>query len=345
MTDNDRTEISDLGEFGLIEHLTANFELKQAFSLKGIGDDAAVVDHQGRLTVVTTDLLLEHVHFDLMYMPMKHLGYKKCCGQPGDLYAMNAEPKQITVSVALSNRFSVEAMEELYDGIHIACERYGVDLIGGDTSSSVKGLVISVTALGEANEDELVYRDGANPAIFSVSGDLGAAYMGLQLLEREKRIYIENPQIQPDLEGHPYIVGRQLKPEARRDVIELLREKGLKPTSMIDLSDGLSSDLQHICRQSGTGALVYESKLPIHEETYNMALEFHMDPTTAMLNGGEDYELLFTLPADESYKVLEMEGITIIGKITDASEGSDWKQKTETNRKCRPRVESSGVKV
>jgi thiamine-monophosphate kinase len=317
-----RTEIGTLGEFGLIRHLTKNFEIQNAFTIKGVGDDAAVIDNQGKLTVVSTDLLLEHVHFDLMYMPLKHLGYKSVIVNLSDIYAMNAEPKQITVSIAVSSRFSVEALEELYDGILIACERYGVDLVGGDTSSSVKGLVISVTAIGEANETELVYRSGAQPGdIICVSGSLGAAYMGLQLLEREKRIYIDNPAIQPNLEGHSYLVEKQLKPEARKDIIALLREENWQPTAMIDVSDGLSSDLRHICEQSGTGALIYESKLPIHEETYNMALEFHLDPTTAALNGGEDYELLFTLPAKAAARMLELPDMHIIGVVKEAGEG------------------------
>lgn len=324
-----RTEIGTLGEFGLIKHLTKNFEIQNAFTLKGVGDDAAVIDNQGKLTVVSTDLLLEHVHFDLMYMPMKHLGYKSVVVNLSDIYAMNAEPKQITVSIAASSRFSVEALEELYEGIHIACERYGVDLVGGDTSSSVKGLVISVTAIGEANEAELVYRSGAQPGdIICVSGSLGAAYMGLQLLEREKRIYIENPNIQPDLAGHTFLVEKQLKPEARKDLIELLKQENMLPTAMIDLSDGLSSDLRHICEQSGTGAMIYESKIPIHEETYDMALEFHLDPTTAALNGGEDYELLFTMPASAAARLLEMNDVHIIGLVKDASEGIKMETKS-----------------
>lgn len=322
MENTPRTEISTLGEFGLIHHLTKNFELQHAFSVKGIGDDAAVIDNTGKLTVISTDLLLEHVHFDLLYTPLKHLGYKSVVVNLSDIYAMNAEPRQITVSIAVSNRFSVEALEELYEGIYKACEYYQVDLVGGDTTSSVKGMVISITAIGEATDDALVYRDGARPGdLICVSGNLGAAYMGLQLLEREKRIHIENPEIQPDLSDHAYIVGRHLKPEARRDIIAAFSTAGLQPTAMIDLSDGLSNDLRHICEQSGTGAIVYEKQLPIHEDTFSMATTFNIHPTTAALNGGEDYELLFTIAPDKADLLQDIPHVTVIGTIQERDSG------------------------
>jgi len=272
--------------------------------------------------------LLEHVHFDLMYTPLIHLGYKSVIVNLSDIYAMNATPKQVTVSIAVSNRFSVEALEELYEGIHKACDYYKVDLVGGDTTSSVKGLVISVTAIGEAPEEDLVYRDGAKQGdLICVSGDLGGAYLGLQLLERENKIYIEPPEIQPELEKHTYIVGRHLKPEARYDVIQALKENGIKPTAMIDLSDGLSSDLRHICKASKVGALIDEAQLPIQDSAFDMALEFHIDPTTAMLNGGEDYELLFTVAPENKSKLEAIPGITIIGEIMDTAHDIQLKTK------------------
>lgn len=329
MNENSRTEIGSLGEFGLINHLTRNFELKNAFSVKGIGDDAAVIDNQGNMTVVSTDLLVEHIHFDMIYTPLKHLGYKSVVVNLSDIVAMNAKPRQVTVSIAVSNRFSVEALEELYDGIHKACEFYDVDLVGGDTTSSVKGLVISVTAIGEAPEDKLVYRDGAQPGdLVCVSGDLGAAYLGLQLLEREKRIYIENPGIQPELDKHTYLVGRHLKPEARTDVIRSLEELAIRPTAMIDVSDGISSEIRHICKASDTGVVIEEAALPIREESYNMALEFHIDPTTAALNGGEDYEILFTVSPSERHKMESLPLVTIIGEIKGKEEGLKLKSKS-----------------
>jgi thiamine-monophosphate kinase len=322
MENTPRTEISTLGEFGLIHHLTKNFELQHAFSVKGIGDDAAVIDNAGKMTVVSTDLLIEQVHFDLLYTPLQHLGYKSVVVNLSDIYAMNAEPRQITVSIAMSNRFSVEALEELYEGIYKACEYYKVDLVGGDTTSSVKGMVISITAIGEANEEALVYRNGARPGdLICVSGNLGAAYMGLQLLEREKRIHIENPEIQPDLSDHTYIVGRHLKPEARWDVTAAFAKTGLKPTAMIDLSDGLSNDLHHICDQSATGAIVFEKQLPIHEDTFSMATTFNVPPTTAALNGGEDYELLFTVAQDQAHLLSDIPNITVIGEIREKDAG------------------------
>ena len=317
------TPLSSLGEFGLIDHLSKSFEIKQDSTLKGIGDDAAVIDHQDKCTVVSTDLLIEGVHFDLSFMPLKHLGYKAVVVNLSDVYAMNATPTQLTVSLAISNRFSVEALDELYAGIKHACDTYGVDLVGGDTTSSLKGLNISVTAIGQAKKEELIYRDGAKAGDFiCVSGDLGAAYMGLQILNREKQVYLENPEMQPELDKHKLLVGRQLKPEARKDVIAYFKEHNIRPTAMIDVSDGLSSDLMHICKQSDVGCHVYEANVPVHNETYNQALEFNMDPITAALSGGEDYELLFSVsPSDES-KINNQEiDIAIIGKIVEKDKG------------------------
>jgi len=325
-----RTEISSLGEFKLIDHLTQNFEVRDAFTVKGIGDDAAVIDNAGKLTVVTTDMLVEGIHFDLMYTPLKHLGYKSIVVNLSDVYAMNAIPHQVTVSLAISNRFSVEALEELYDGIHHACSYYDVDLVGGDTTSSLKGLIISVTAIGDANENELTYRNGARDGdLVCVSGDLGAAYLGLQLLEREKSIYLENANIQPDFENKKYIIGRMLKPEARKDMIEFFRDQQIKPTSMIDISDGLSSEMMHICKQSGCGAILYETDIPIHEETYDQAMQFNIEPTTCALNGGEDYELLFTIDPADAPKIAANPAISVIGKIVPAANGLFLKTKND----------------
>ncbi|MFN8277080.1 MAG: thiamine-phosphate kinase [Chitinophagales bacterium] len=316
------TPVSKLGEFGLIEHLTRQFSLTNSSSLKGVGDDAAVMDYSGEATVVSTDLLVEGVHFDLAYVPLMHLGYKAVVVNLSDIYAMNAQPKQITVSLALSSKFTVEALEELYAGIAHACKQYGVDLVGGDTTSSTSGLVISVTALGVGKKEALVYRNGARPGdLIAVSGDLGAAYLGLQLLEREKQVFLENPEVQPDFEGNEYLVGRFLRPEARRDVLAFFDDMELRPTSMMDISDGLSSDLMHICKQSGVGAVLQEARLPIAEEAYHQALAFNMDPTTCMLNGGEDYELLFTIAPEDETKLTGSELVTIVGEITAASEG------------------------
>ena len=316
-----RTELSELGEFGLIEYLTKNVQLKNKSSIKGVGDDAAVLKHQKR-TVVSTDLLVEKVHFDLIYTPLKHLGYKAVVVNLSDIYAMNARPTQITVSLAISNRFSVEAVNELYAGIHHACEVYGVDLIGGDTTSSVQGLTISITAISEAAEEELVYRDTANIGdLICVTGFLGGAYVGLQLLEREKQIYLDNPQMQPDLENKDYIVGRLLKPEARKDIYEFFQKNQLIPTSMIDISDGLSSDLLHICRQSDVGAFIEEKQLPIAQETSVKAMDFKLPPTTCALHGGEDYELLFTINPKDVEKIRYMLDIRIIGEITKPEDG------------------------
>ena len=317
-----RTELSDLGEFGLIESLSKDVKLKNKSSLKGIGDDAAVVDHGDKKTVISTDLLVEGIHFDLVYTPLKHLGYKAVVVNLSDIYAMNAKPTQITVSLAVSNRFSVEAVHELYSGIHLACELYGVDLIGGDTTSSLKGLTISITALGEADADKIVYRDTAQIGdLLCVTGFLGGAYVGLQLLEREKQIYMDDPNMQPDLENKDYIVGRLLKPEARKDIYEFFQKVDLLPSSMIDISDGLSSDLIHICRQSNVGAFVEEKSLPIAQETSMKAMDFKLPPTTCALHGGEDYELLFTIKPEDADKIKFTMEIRIIGEITKAEDG------------------------
>lgn len=317
-----RTEISTLGEFGLIDHLTKNFEINNASTIVGVGDDAAVIDHFGKQTVITTDLLLEGIHFDLMYMPLKHLGYKSIVVNLSDIYAMNATPTHVTVSIGISNRFSVEALNEFYEGIYAACEKYNVDLVGGDTSSSQKGFVISVTAIGEIASDKFVKRSTANNGdLICVSGDLGAAFLGLTLLEREKNIYLENPQIQPDLEGEDYIVGRLLKPEARRDIIEFFEKQNILPTSMMDISDGLSSEILHICNQSNLGCVLYEDKLPIAEQTRNAAFKFNLDPTVCALNGGEDYELIFTIKQEDYSKLETNESISVVGYCKNIEEG------------------------
>jgi thiamine-monophosphate kinase len=317
-----RTEISSLGEFGLIEHLTRNIELQNASSIVGVGDDAAVIDHFGKQTVITTDLLVEGIHFDLMYTPLKHLGYKSVVVNLSDIYAMNATPTQITVSIAFSNRFSVEALSEFYEGIYAACEKYGVDLVGGDTSSSQKGFVISVTAIGEVTPGKYVRRDTAQKGdLICCSGDLGAAYVGLLFLEREKQIYLESPQVQPDLEGESYVIGRLLKPEARKDIIEFLEIQNIVPTSMMDISDGLSSEILHICEQSQLGCVLYEEKLPIAEEMRKAAFKFEIDPTACALSGGEDYELLFTMSQSDYEKIVLNEQISVIGYMTDTEEG------------------------
>jgi thiamine-monophosphate kinase len=316
-----RTEITTLGEFGLIEHLTRNIELQNASSVLGVGDDAAVIDHFGKQTVVTTDMLAEGIHFDLMYTPLKHLGYKSVIVNLSDIYAMNAQPTQILLSLAFSNRFSLEALSEFYEGVYAACEKYGVDLIGGDTTSSQKGFIISVTALGEVAPGEFVKRSTARKGdLICVSGDLGGAFLGLTLLEREKKIYLESPQVQPDLENESYIVGRILKPEARKDIIAYLADKKIVPTSMIDVSDGLSSELLHICRQSNLGCMIYEEKIPVHEDARKAAYKFGLDPTACALSGGEDYELLFTLTQEDYEKIVLNEEIAVIGYMTDAEE-------------------------
>ncbi len=316
------TPVSQLGEFGLIEHITKNFRHVNDSTLKGIGDDAAVIDSEGKKTVVSTDLLVEGIHFDLMYTPLKHLGYKSVVVNLSDIYAMNAVPKQITVSIAISSRFTVEAIDELYAGIEHACKNYKVDLIGGDTTSSLSGLIISVTAIGVANAEDLVYRNGAKEGdLVCVTGDLGAAYLGLQILEREKRIYLEHPEVQPELENSDYLIGKQLKPEARKEVLKFFKDMNLKPTSMIDLSDGLSSDILHICKQSGVGCDLFEAQIPVSEDAYHMALKFNLDPITCALNGGEDYELLFTIEPEDETKIADEDTFSIIGTITKKENG------------------------
>ena len=319
---SERTEISSLGEFGLIEHLTKNIEIQNASTILGVGDDAAVIDHFGKQTVVTTDLLVEGVHFDLMYTPLKHLGYKSVIVNLSDIYAMNAVPTQITLSLGISNRFSVEALDEFYEGVYAACNKYNVDLVGGDTTSSQKGFIISVTAIGEVTPDKFVRRDTAQKGdLICVSGDLGAAYVGLLFLEREKKIFMESPQVQPDLEGESYVIGRLLKPEARKDIVAFLADKEIMPTSMIDISDGLSSEVIHLCRDSRLGCVLYEEKIPVAEEMKKAAFKFEIDPTACALSGGEDYELLFTLPQAEYEKLVLNEQISVVGYMTAEEEG------------------------
>lgn len=311
------TKLEELGEFGLIKHLTQHIELQNKSSLRGVGDDAAVIEYKNKQTVVSTDLLVEDIHFDLLYMPFKHLGYKAAAVNFSDIYAMNANPKQMTVSLAVSNKISIEALEELYEGILLACDIYGVDLVGGDTTSSSSGLIISVTVLGEVEKEEIVYRDGAKENdLICVSGDLGGAFMGLQLLEREKQIFQENSKIQPDFSGYDYVLERQLKPEPRKEIVDLFKKLEVKPTAMIDVSDGLSSDLLHICSQSEKGCTIYEDKLPIDASTYNLAEEMSLDPIICALNGGEDYELLFTISLDDYKKIKDQKELTVIGHIT-----------------------------
>jgi thiamine-monophosphate kinase len=320
---NQRTEISSLGEFGLIDHLTKNIELQNASSIVGVGDDGAVIDHFGKQTVISTDLLVEGVHFDLIYTPLKHLGYKSVIANISDIYAMNATPTQLVISLGLSNRFSVESVDELYEGIYAACEKYGVDLVGGDTTSSQKGLIISITAIGEVTPDTFVKRSTAQKGdLICVSGDLGASYIGLLFLEREKKIYLESPGVQPDLEGEAYVVGRLLKPEARKDIIEFLAAQKIQPTSMMDISDGLSSEILHICKQSELGCVLYEEKIPIAEATKQAAFKFELDPTACALSGGEDYELIFTIPQSEYDKLVLNEQISVVGYMTDAEQGA-----------------------
>lgn len=317
-----RTEISKFGEFGLIRHLTEKFNIKHSSTVKGVGDDAAVLDYENKKILVTTDLLLEGIHFDLVYVPITHLGYKAAVVNFSDIYAMNGIPKQITVSLGVSKRFSVEDLEQLYEGIQLACNRYGVDLIGGDTSASLTGLAISITCIGEGEADKIVYRNGAKENdLVCVTGDLGSAYMGLQLLEREKMVFSGNEEAQPDFEGKDYILQRQLRPEARKDIVEVLHEKGIVPTSMIDISDGLSSELLHICTQSNVGCRIYEDKIPISYQAVLMAEELNMNIVTAALNGGEDYELLFTASMADYDKIVAMEGVSIIGHMTKPALG------------------------
>ena len=320
---SERTEVSSLGEFGLIDHLTKNIEIHNASSILGVGDDAAVIDHFGKQTVITNDLLVEGVHFDLMYTPLKHLGYKTVAVNVSDICAMNAIPTQIILGIGFSNRFSVEALDEFYEGVYAACDAYKVDLIGGDTTSSQKGFIISCTAIGEVTPDKYITRKGAAKGeLLCVTGDLGAAYLGLILLEREKKIYLENPQIQPDLEGEKYIVGRILKPEARIDIVEFFAKNNITPTAMVDISDGLSSEILHLCKQSGVGCVLYEEKLPIAEDTRSAAFKFNLDPTACALSGGEDYELLFTLKQDDYDKISSNADISVVGYLTDEEAGA-----------------------
>lgn len=317
-----RTPVSELGEFGLINHLTKNIETKNSSTIKGIGDDAAVIFSGDKQTLIATDLLIEDVHFNLSYVPLKHLGYKAVMVNLSDIYAMNAKAEHITVSIAVSNRFPLEAIEELYQGILLACKTYKVDLIGGDTTSSTKGMLISITATGTAKPKEIVYRNGAKPTdLIVVSGDLGGAYLGLQVLEREKEVFKVNPQNQPDLAQYSYIIERQLKPEARKDIIELLKKLKVKPTSMIDISDGLSSELFHICTQSKTGCKIYEDKIPLDPQVISTCEEFQIDSTMVALSGGEDYELLFTIPIEEFDKIKANPNLTVIGHITEQENG------------------------
>lgn len=333
-----KTSISQLGEFGLIDHLTQHFQITQSSTLKGIGDDAAILDFAGKKTVVSTDLLIEGVHFDLAYMPLKHLGYKAVVVNLSDICAMNAKPTQITVSVAVSNRFPLEALEELFEGITLAANHYKVDVIGGDTTSSQKGLIISITAIGEAEENELTYRDGAQSTdLLVVTGDLGAAYMGLQVLEREKQVFLVNPNSQPDLDQYAYLVERQLRPEARTDVRTLLHALEIKPTSMIDISDGLSSEIMHICKKSKVGCNLYEEKLPLDPQFISVCEEFNIDSTTVAINGGEDYELLFTISINDFDKIKANPNFTVIGHMTQESEGIHLITRANTKIELRAR--------
>ena len=317
-----RTSLEQLGEFGLIEHLTKNFDITQSSTVRSIGDDAAVLDHGSKQIVVTTDLLVENVHFDLSYVPLKHLGYKAVIVNLSDVYAMNAMATQITVSIAVSNRFPLEALEALYEGIETAAKFYNIDVVGGDTTSSTTGLIISVTAIGEVLKDDVVLRTGAKPNdLVVVTGDIGAAYMGLQVLEREKEVFKVNPQNQPDLDPYTYIIERQLKPEARKDVVELLKQLEVKPTSMIDISDGLSSEIMHICKQSDVGVEIYENKIPLDPQVISTCEEFNIDSTTIALNGGEDYELLMTVAQEDFPKIKGNPNLTVIGYITEKARG------------------------
>lgn len=324
MSKEKQTSISELGEFGLIDRLTKDIHLKNSSTKKGVGDDAALLDFGTKQVVLSTDLLTEGVHFNLMYVPLKHLGYKAVAVNVSDICAMNAVPTQITVSIAVSSKFSVEAIEEIYRGIHLACENYGVDLVGGDTTSSLTGLTISITVLGEVEKGNEVYRAGAKPNdLLCVSGDLGGAYMGLQLLERENEVFKVNPNVQPQFSGYDYILQRQLKPEARVDMVAAFRKLGVKPTSMIDISDGLSSEILHLCKNSDVGCNLYEDKIPLDSQTKQMAEELNINPLVAALNGGEDYELLFTISQSDFEKIKNDPDITIIGHMTDAGEGTN----------------------
>lgn len=326
-----RTEISDLGEFGLIDRLSEKVKIKNSSTIQGIGDDAAVIDAGDHVKVISTDLLMEGIHFDLSYVPLPHLGFKAVAVNVSDIAAMNAIPKQITVSIGLSNRFSVEAVDALYEGINAACEHYGVDLVGGDTTASGSGLAISITAIGEAKKEDITYRSGAKASdILCVTGDLGAALIGLQILEREKQVFLSNPDMKPELDKYTIVTGRQLKPDARMDIVHELKELGVKPTSMMDISDGLASEIFHICKQSDLGATIYEDKLPIDKQTFDTAIELNLDPITCVLNGGEDYELLFTISQEDFPKLEKHPDIHFIGHMTKSEEGKFLVTKSDT---------------
>ena len=326
-----RTSLSELGEFGLIDHLTKNFKISKSSTIKGIGDDAAVLEFKSKQIVVTTDLLVENIHFDLSYTPLKHLGYKAIIANLSDVYAMNAEATQVTVSIAVSNRFPLEALEELYEGINTAAKIYKIDVVGGDTTSSTTGLIISITAIGEAAGEDIVYRNGAKPNdLLVVTGDLGGAYMGLQVLEREKQVFKVNPNNQPDLEAYTYIIERQLKPEARKDIVKLLKDLKVKPTSMIDISDGLSSEIIHLCKQSNIGVELYENKIPLDPQVISTCEEFDIDSTTIALNGGEDYELLMTISQKDYPKIKANPNFTVIGYMTEKEMGMHLITRAET---------------
>lgn len=320
-----RTDLNELGEFGLIDQLTKSIEINNASTKKGIGDDAAILNYGDRDVVVSTDMLVEGVHFDMVFTPLKHLGYKSIVVNISDIYAMNAQPRQVTVSIAISSKYSIEAIEDIYAGMKLACRHYGVDLVGGDTTSSLSGLVISITALGEVEKDKAVQRSGAKDGdLLVVSGDLGGAYVGLMLLQREKEVWKASPKIQPDLDGKDYILARQLKPEARKDIIEMFIQMDLTPTSMIDISDGLASEIKHLCKNSDTGCSLYEEKLPIDPQTYQTARDFNLDPTVCALNGGEDYELLFTVSQEDYEKIKGNPNMTVIGHMTDKAAGVNF---------------------
>ena len=322
--------INELGEIGLIKHLTDKIQLKNKSSVLGIGDDAAVINHGENETVISTDLLIEGVHFDMVFTPLKHLGYKAITVNLSDIYAMNAIPRQVTVSIGLSNKFTLEAIEEIYEGIKLAAINYGVDIVGGDTVANHYGLVISITAIGEAKKEDLIYRTGAKENdLIVVSGDLGGAFIGLTVLQREKEVWKVNPNMQPDLSGHDYTLERQLKPEARKDIITLFKEKGIQPTSMIDISDGLASDIMHICKASKVGCQLYEDKIPLDQTTYKTAMDFNLNPTTCALNGGEDYELLFTVDLKDHEKIKNNPALTVIGHITADKNGINLISKGE----------------
>jgi thiamine-monophosphate kinase len=330
LENKENTPLSEYGEFGLIEHLTQGIELKNASSVLGVGDDAAIIDAKNRYQVASTDLLVEGIHFDMHYTPLKHLGYKAIASNLSDIAAMNARPEQVLVGIALSSRYTVEAVEELYEGMRLCCYRYGVDLVGGDTTSSQSGLFISITALGYAEQEKITRRNGAEEHnLICVSGDLGAAYMGLLLLEREKEVYLKTPENQPDLEGNDYVLERQLKPEPRLDIVQQLAEKSILPTAMIDVSDGLASEILHICKASQKGCCLYEDKLPIDQSTHDLSAEFGILPSVAALNGGEDYELLFTVKQSDYEKIKQMKDITVIGYITDKNSGCQLITKDE----------------